>query len=135
MNTISISTTRHHLSYINTVFQTYVHHLKNTNLVNVANRQMLTEEFLMAKIVNSLLIDLEILFTKKLVSSFATKVKLNFTEAQAIALYKVLLGMPILKDDHYCHMVRQHWIEVLEKQIIFFTEPPPPEAFEFYLNE
>ena len=68
-------------------FFPYINLYKNTRLNNVANANVMSEEFLAALVINCLLTEIELLFKKKIINTTGHKIKIILTDAQAIVFY------------------------------------------------
>lgn len=109
-----------HRQYAKTVSDTifpYINLLKQSHANNVKMHSKVSSELLTVKLINSLLKDVELLLKKKLLLTNGTTVKLKLSDAEAIALYKTFLILPIDDGNYYLLMIRNEWITILDKQI------------------
>ncbi len=95
----------------------YINMLKLTHTKEVAKYSRVSDARLMVKLVNSILDEIETVIRKKIVLTTGRKIHIKFSDAAAITLYKTLLNLPLDKDKVHLHMIRQEWIEILDKQI------------------
>lgn len=114
---IAISFQRPHLVHAKETIFRYFSLLQLSNLKNVAGHGKTTGEYLTAKLFNCLLQEVELLVNKKLINTTSGTVRIKFTEAQAIAFYRSLLSMPVPFDQYYLSIIRNHWIEMLDKEL------------------
>jgi len=114
---ISIKFPRSHVKFIQDYFFPYINLHKQTRLNNVANESLISETYLSAIVINCILDEIQQLFTKKLVNTTGSNIKFEFTDAQAIVLYKTLIHYPLQKDNVYLQMIRNQWIQILDLQL------------------
>lgn len=95
----------------------YIKMLKQSHFNNVAAHSKVSEQRLIVKLIYSLLDGIELNLKKKLINCTGRILKLKLTDAEAIALYKTFLLLPIEADKYYLHLVRQEWLNSLDKQI------------------
>lgn len=95
----------------------YINKLKQSHYNNVAMHSKVSEQLLTVKLVYSLLDGIELNLKKKLIITTGRTVNLKLTDAEAIALYKTFLLLPIDLDKYYLNMIRQEWLTILDKQI------------------
>lgn len=117
-NTIVIQSPRAFADFMSRSVFTYITLLKSTNLRKVDHLQRTSAEYLSVLLINSLLDDADMIIRKKLINTTAPFMKIKFTHAQGIALYKVLLTLPIPDQEFYFNTVVCKWIELLDKEII-----------------
>jgi len=90
---------------------------KATRINNVAHMDRLSEEYLSALVINCLVTELEKLFQKQLVNTVREKIKFQFSDAQAVVLYKSFMAMPLDAEKVYYNIIRNRWIEVFNQQL------------------
>lgn len=113
-------TLRTHRQYVETAvmyFFEYVELYKQTRLNNLAQKNLTSDDYLSAVIINCLLDEIEWMFDKKLVTTKSQKLKFEFTNAQGIMFYKTLLALPLPKDQVYFHQIRQEWLALLHQEL------------------
>lgn len=74
-----------------------------------------TDDFLNAKILLTLINEVNIIFKRKLLTQ-AIKFHFKFNDAQAITFYKFLMNHPVPPSQFYLNNLRQHVIDVLHPQ-------------------
>jgi hypothetical protein len=107
-------------SYVFTVkrdFFSSINLYKQTWLNNVLHLGATSHEYLSALTVNSLLSEVESILEKKLINTTGHKIKFQFSDAQGIVLYQALLALPLSSNNMYYHLIRNQWIEILDKQL------------------
>jgi hypothetical protein len=114
---ITLRTYRQYVETAVTYFFEYVELYKQTRLNNLVQKNLETDDYLSAVIINCILDEIEWLFDKKLVTTKSHKLKFEFTNAQGIVFYKTLLALPLPKDQIYFHKIRQDWIELLHQEL------------------
>lgn len=115
---IAISFQRPHLVHAKETVFRYFNLLQLSNLKNVSGHGKTTGEYLTAKLFNCLLQEVELLVNKKLINTTSGTVRIKFTEAQIIAFYRGLLSMPVPADQYYLSIIRNSWIEILDRAIL-----------------
>ena len=91
---------------------------RRTRLLNVMHKEIISEEYLGAVIINELLTEVELLFNRKLVNTFGKKISVKFTEAQAAVFYKSLIALPLERDQVFYQNLRNQWVEELDGLLI-----------------
>ncbi len=91
-------------------FFPYIQLYKKTRLNNVANENVMSEEFLAALVINCLLTEIELLFIMKIINTTGHKIKITFTHAQAIVFYRTLMALPLPEDHVYFQLIVNGWI-------------------------
>lgn len=115
---ITLSITRQHAEYsVQTIFS-YLNLLQLSNLKNVALHDKTSGEYLSVRLFNCLLQEIEYAVRRKLFTTTGAKLQIKLSDAQGIAFYKALLSMPVKTDQDYLFMIRNHWIEILDQQIL-----------------
>ncbi|MGN6478312.1 MAG: hypothetical protein ACTHKV_13890 [Flavipsychrobacter sp.] len=115
---ITLRTIRQQVEVVKDYFYPYINRFKQTRLNNVINQNMASEEYLSAVVINCLLTEIETLLTKKLINNKGFKIKFEFTDAQAVVLYKTLLNLPLPAGQVYMNMVRSEWLQLLDHELI-----------------
>ena len=118
---ITFKSTRDKVRLVHSVFFQYINLYKQTRMNNIAHCHTLSEEYLTALTINCLLSEIETLLQKKLVNTSSNTIKLSFTNAQGVLLYKTFLAMPLPNEgekDIYNQMVRNEWLTLLDAAII-----------------
>ena len=115
---ITIKCSRQEAEVILQHFFPVINLYKQTRLNNVSHMDRLSEQYLGAVIINSLLEETERIFRNKVYSSAIKKFTFNFTDAQAVVLYKSLMVLPIDSAKIYFVVLRNQWIEALDQSLI-----------------
>ena len=115
---ITLQSERVHLKHAYDYFFVYIHLWKQSQLENVKQQSKVSGEYLTVIMINSLLDDIEDLLEKKLLNTTGKIVRLKFSNAHGIIFYKTLLNLPLDAQAYYLNMIRNHWIEILNQQII-----------------
>lgn len=115
---ILLHTTRQYVKTVKDYFFPYINSYKDTRLNNVLHFSHISEEYLSAIVINSILTEIEQLFIKKLVNTTGAKIKFAFSDAQGIVLYKALLALPIPVDQYYLQKIRNEWVQLLDQQLL-----------------
>ena len=114
---VTISTLRTKAEAISDNVFPYIRLLQQSHAKNVANASRVSQEYLTVHLYNSLLVDIEKLLQRKLVTTTGSKLKLKLSVGHAVALYRTFLILPIDKNNFYLDMVRNEWVEELDKQL------------------
>lgn len=115
---IVLRTSRQYTETVRDYFFPYINQFKETRIHNVRNQSVSSEEYLSAVVINCLLTEIEKLIIKKLVNTKSHKIKFEFSDAQAVVLYKTLLRLPLPADQFYMNMVRSQWLLLLDMELI-----------------
>jgi hypothetical protein len=75
------------------------------------------DEQLNCRVIYALIIDVKFLFTKKLMTR-ANSFTFNFTDAEGITFYKMLLNHPIEEKQFYLDHLRNWCILIMNKQLL-----------------
>ncbi len=86
-------------------------------VMKMNNAGKLSDEYLNAKVLYTLIIEVEKIFRRKLASE-ANKFNFKLNDAQGITFDKFLMNHPMNAEEFYLNHLRQHIIDVLFKQII-----------------
>jgi hypothetical protein len=114
---IKLSLPRPHVQYSQQTIFRYLELLQLSNRNNVLHLDNSNGERLTVKVLNCLLQEVDLVFKKKLINTTGQTINVKLTEAQAIALYKSLLKMPVSPDQSYLYMILTQWIHLLDKQL------------------
>jgi hypothetical protein len=114
---ITLQVTRSEVQTVTGYFFSYIDLYKITRLKNVEHYDKLSEEYLSAVVINSLITELEELFKKKLATTRGWIMTFRFSDAHGIVLYKTLLALPIPRDQEYLDIIRNHWIHKLDREL------------------
>lgn len=115
---ITLTTPRQFAEFADSTMFVYVDLLKKTQLKNLEGFDKCSGEYLTARLINSLLTDVQLLFKKKLINTNCKIIKIIMSEAQAISFYKMLLTLPVPADHFYFNRIRNAWIEILDQQLM-----------------
>lgn len=115
---IILATKRQYAEYANVQMFNYINLYKITQLKNVEGADKTSTEYLAARLIVSLLDEVELLLKKKLINTTKKNISIKMSDAAGIALYKMLLRLPVAADEWYFNHVRNAWIEALDRQII-----------------
>ena len=140
---ITLRLPRHYIEVVILKFFPYINLYKQTRLNNVAHKSLVSQEYLIAVVINNVLEEIEALFQKKLFNSRSEKVKMEFSDAQGVLLYRTLLALPVDSSEIFQVMVLSKLIEDLDaelirQQIYQRNKPrlaePPPKSFSDYFD-
>ncbi|MES2773398.1 MAG: hypothetical protein V4722_04400 [Bacteroidota bacterium] len=111
---------RSYLSILYNVFFKYINLHKESKLQEYAYQAQreISDGYLNAMVLNSLLNDVEEYLQKKLVNTSNPVVKLKLSKAHAICLFKTLMILPIEADKEFEQIVRQDFITKLYPQLL-----------------
>ena len=115
---IELTTSRQFAEFAEKQIFSYLDMIADSQLINLKGVDKKTDEYLLSIMMISLLHDIKIIFKKRLINSTAKNLKIKLTTSQAIAFYKTLLTLPVPGNDFYFNMVRNCYIENLDKQIV-----------------
>jgi|CXWL01.1.fsa_nt_gi hypothetical protein len=114
---IPLSTSRQDLEAARDYFIPFIKMWKGTNLNNLSNTSSQSAEYLFAIAVNCLIDEAVLLMQKKVLSS-SDKIKLKFSDAQAVVFYRMLIVLPVPAEQFYLNKLRNDWILQLDKLLI-----------------
>lgn len=116
---MKITTTYQQLEAVKNYFLPYMLLMKSTHLRNIAHYDMYSSYHLSAVALNLLIDELMALIDKKLLSaSEKTSFSIKPSDAQAIALYRCLISLPIPDTQIYLQNIRNNWIAQLDAHFI-----------------
>ena len=121
---ITLTCTRHHADYAMLTIFRYQAMWRQSQLINVKDYPKASGEYLTVRLFNCLLADVEYLFERKLdvknpnPKTNKAKINIKMSHAQGIAFYRMLLTLPLTASDIYLLQIRNHWIEILDQQIL-----------------
>ena len=115
---MTIKTERQPFDCMVSILLNYFPLLQKTLLKNVAHCTKISSEYLNTRVMISLVEELEYYFQRKQFTK-AKKFKLDFTEAEGIYLFKIIMDLPINRENIYTDRVRNQWLEQLNQQIIY----------------
>ncbi len=122
---ITLTCTRQHADYAMVTIFRYQALWRQTQLINVKDYPKASGEYLTVRLFNCLLAEVEYMFDKKLdirnpnkIGNSCGKINIKMSHAQGIAFYRMLLTLPLTADDIYLLQIRNHWIEILDQQIL-----------------
>ncbi|MBC7509366.1 MAG: hypothetical protein H7320_11570 [Ferruginibacter sp.] len=113
-----IKTERQQFDCMVCILLNYFPLLQKTLLNNIANCNKISSDYLNTRVMISIVEELEYFFQKKQFTK-AKKFKLEFTEAEGIYLFKIIMDLPINRENIYTDRVRNQWLEQLNQQIIY----------------
>jgi hypothetical protein len=115
---IILTTTRQQASFAKQSIFLYMNLWRSSQINNVKDYGKTTGEYLTVRLINCLLAEVEYLFEKKLLLTQGPKVNIKLSHAQGIAFYRLLLTLPADANNFYLQMIRNNWIEILDRQIL-----------------
>lgn len=115
---IIIRSSRQELETILRIFFPVINMYRKTRLNNIMHKEIISEEYLSAVVINVLLSEVELLFNRKLINTFGKKISIRFSEAQAAVFYKALIALPVDQEHVYYNTIRNQWIVELDGMLI-----------------
>lgn len=115
---MTIKTERQHFDCMAAILLSYFPLLQKMLLNNVRHCNKVSGDYLQTRVMISIIEELEYYFERKKFTK-AKKFKLDFTEAEGIYLFKIIIDVPINKENLYTDRVRNQWLEQLNQQIIY----------------
>lgn len=115
---ISIRAPRQEVETIIRYFFPAIDMYKRTRLQNLAHKEIISEEYLSAVVINALLDEVQTLINRKLVNTFSKKINVKMTEAQAAVFYKSLIALPLEPNQVYFQIIRNQWVDQLDQLLI-----------------
>lgn len=115
---MTIKTERQHFDCLNPILLNYLPMLQKTLMNNVSHCTKISSEYLNTRVMVSIVEELEYYFQRKQFTK-AQKFKLDFTEAEGIYLFKIIMDLPISAENIYTDRIRNLWLEQLNQQILY----------------
>ncbi|HMO32330.1 MAG TPA: hypothetical protein PKE07_04975 [Lacibacter sp.] len=118
MNEINIKLRREQLCIVKEYFFPYMQQLKKTRVLNVAHLSTQSPELLQVLAINCLTDECMLQVNRKLYNTSKQNVRLQFTYAQAVVLFKLLQELPIPSNQFYLVQTARYLVELIDKELL-----------------
>lgn len=115
---ITLNAERQHIETFIVSFFPYIDMWKRTQINNLVGQPAQSLKYLSAVAINCILKEVQDKLRKKIINCKGHFLKIEFTDAQGVTLYQMLLNIP-LSDARIHHItIVTTWIQLLDGQII-----------------
>ncbi len=114
---ISLKLYRSDLQLLQDFILPFIKLAKTTRIKNVAHHSLQSREHLTVLAVNCITDEIILHINKKVINTSGAKVKLKFTDAQAIIFMELLNSFPVNKENFYLFNLCSTLVTELDKQI------------------
>ncbi len=114
---ISLKLNRFELQLVQAHFFPFIKLAKTTRIKNVAHCSLQSREHLTVLAVNCITDEIMLAINKKLINTGGNKIKLKFSDAQAVIFMELLNSMPLTADNFYLWNLRNAIVDLLDREI------------------
>lgn len=115
---ITLPTSRQYIETFIAEFFPFIDMWKRTQINNLVGQPAQGDKYLSVVAINCLLEEVQMKFRKKIINCVGQNLKVEFTNAQGVTLYKMLLNIPLSNSKPHHVAVVTIWIQLLDGQII-----------------
>lgn len=115
---IKLKADRQHVEAVKFFFFPYIDMLQQTQLNNVAHHHSMSSEVLFTIAINCLLKKIKKIIDRKITMTDGMKITFALDDAEAVAFYRALIGLPIPGTEIYLQNIRNNWLDQLDTQLI-----------------
>lgn len=114
---IPIKLPRQAVEDISNYFFPFIRMSKQTRLKNIAAASLYSQQFLSALAINCILDEIILHIKRKELNTTKPVIKMQFTDAQAVILFKTLMELPVNPEQIHLNNLRNELVALLDKEL------------------